>query len=100
MLAPSQGTRCRRYPTNPYICSIPNNRGGGQSEAKAAPTYNGLRIASLASRFAVSRASDGGTSTSGLTPVPSQFVFVIGFIARPVGTHTAKYSCTSHCPPG
>jgi hypothetical protein len=41
-----------------------------------------LAICSAARFLAISSAWSAGTLTSGLTPVPSQFVFVIGLIAR------------------
>src|SRR4026207_2043428 len=44
----------------------------------------------VARRCATSRASAAGTATSGLIPTPSQFVFVIGLMARPVGTKTVR----------
>ena len=40
------------------------------------------RMASAASFLATSSAWSAATSTSGATPVPSQFVFVIGLTAR------------------
>src|SRR4029079_18972924 len=38
--------------------------------------------------------------TQGCTPVPSQLVFVIGLIARPVGTNIPKCSLRRKPPPG
>jgi hypothetical protein len=40
------------------------------------------------------------TFMSGSTPVPSQLVLLIGLIARPRGTHTAKCSLIRLGPPG
>src|SRR3954452_6357110 len=41
---------------------------------------------------AVSRAAAAGTFTSGSTPTPSQFVCVMGLIARAFGTPMMKWS--------
>jgi hypothetical protein len=53
-----------------------------------------------AARCATVSACSAGTSTSGLTPVPSQFVFVTGLMARPRGTNISKCSPTRTPPPG
>ena len=64
------------------------------------------RLESVVSDFlsAVRRATNSawsaGTITSGVTPVPSQFVLVIGLIARPVGTNMPKCSLRRKPPPG
>jgi hypothetical protein len=49
-----------------------------------------LLISSAASFCATSSASAADTFTSGSMPVPSQSVFVIGLMERPVGTMTEK----------
>ena len=43
-----------------------------------------------ASRYAELRAWSAGIPMSGVTPVPSQLVLVIGLMARPDGTKTSK----------
>src|SRR5688572_18901795 len=53
------------------------------------------RFHRAANSRALTRASAAGTFTSGSTPTPSQFVFVIGLIARPFGTTATKRSSIS-----
>ena len=50
----------------------------------------GLSAAIPAALSAASSASAPAVTTLGVTPVPSQFVPVTGFVTRPVGTNAAN----------
>jgi hypothetical protein len=61
-----------------------------QTHGHSSPHCHFFRILSVANFVAMSRAPDAIAGTSGSTPVPSQFVFEIGFIERANGTAITK----------
>ena len=68
-----------------------------QGRLEAGSVLVGLRVLQQGLQRELVRA---GASTSGITPVPSQFVLVIGLMALPTGMKAEKWSVRRTLPPG
>jgi len=82
--------RMRRYPVSTRINPVANDDASLSGGMGVRHSCCGSLLFANSSAF--SSASAAFTGTSGSTPVPSQFVFEIGFIARANGTPIMKWS--------